>query len=56
MFYENDPTQLSQFLASVPLGSLGQPTDIAATVAFLASDEARYITGTDILVDGGMLA
>jgi 3alpha(or 20beta)-hydroxysteroid dehydrogenase len=56
MFYENDPAQLSQFLASVPLGSLGQPTDIAATVAFLASDEARYITGTDILVDGGMLA
>ncbi|MDX3924624.1 MAG: glucose 1-dehydrogenase [Shinella sp.] len=56
MFYENDPAQLQQFLSSIPLGSLGQPNDIASAVAFLASDDARYITGSDILVDGGMLA
>ncbi|MEI5677185.1 glucose 1-dehydrogenase [Mesorhizobium sp. CGMCC 1.15528] len=56
MFYENDPAQLSQFLQSVPLGALGLPKDIASAVAYLASDEARYITGSDILVDGGMLA
>lgn len=56
MFYENDPSQLTKFLESVPLGALGLPKDIASAVAYLASDEARYITGSDILVDGGMLA
>jgi 3alpha(or 20beta)-hydroxysteroid dehydrogenase len=56
MFYENDPSLLNQFLASIPLGALGKPSDIASAVAFLASDEAAYVTGTDILVDGGMLA
>lgn len=38
---------------AVPLGRLGTPQDIAATVAFLASDDAAYITGTTIVVDGG---
>lgn len=56
MFYENDPALLNQFLESIPLGSLGKPTDIASAVAFLASENAAYITGADILVDGGMLA
>jgi 3alpha(or 20beta)-hydroxysteroid dehydrogenase len=56
MFYENDPSLLHQFLASIPLGALGQPSDIAAAIAFLASDKAKYITGADLLVDGGMLA
>jgi 3alpha(or 20beta)-hydroxysteroid dehydrogenase len=56
MFYENDPALLDQFLTSIPLGALGKPADIAAAVAFLASDQASYVTGTDILVDGGMLA
>ncbi len=40
--------------ASIPLGSLGTPDDIAAAVAFLASDEARYITGAIINVHGGV--
>ncbi|MDQ0393298.1 SDR family NAD(P)-dependent oxidoreductase [Labrys monachus] len=56
MFYENDPALLNQFLESIPLGALGKPTDIASAVAFLASEQAAYITGSDILVDGGMLA
>ena len=56
MFYENDPALLNQFLASIPLGALGKPNDIAFAVAFLASDQSRYVTGTDLLVDGGMLA
>jgi NAD(P)-dependent dehydrogenase (short-subunit alcohol dehydrogenase family) len=56
MFYENDPALLNQFLATIPLGALGKPHDIASAVAFLASDEAAYVTGSDILVDGGMLA
>ena len=39
--------------AAVPLGRLGTPEDVAHAVAFLASDEAGYITGTSIIVDGG---
>ena len=41
-------------MASIPLGYLGTPRDIAETVAFLVSDEARYITGQVITVDGGI--
>lgn len=36
-------------------GAVGKPADIAAAVAFLASDEARFITGTLLVVDGGRL-
>ena len=37
----------------IPLGRLGTPRDVANAVLFLASDEAAYITGTTIIVDGG---
>lgn len=40
--------------AQIPLGTFGSPEDVAHIVAFLASDEARYITGQVIHVDGGM--
>jgi NAD(P)-dependent dehydrogenase (short-subunit alcohol dehydrogenase family) len=40
----------------VPIGRLLRPAEIAAACAFLASDEASGITGTDLLVDGGTLA
>src|SRR5699024_8764120 len=40
--------------AQIPFGTFGQPEDIAKTAAFLASDDARYITGQVICVDGGM--
>ena len=36
-------------------GAIGEPEDIAAAVAFLAADEARFITGTTLVVDGGRL-
>jgi 3-oxoacyl-[acyl-carrier protein] reductase len=42
-------------LSKIPLGSLGQPDDIASAVAFLASREAKYITGQVLAVDGGMV-
>ena len=42
-------------LSKVPLGRLGEPEDIASMVAFLASAEAKYITGQVFAVDGGMV-
>lgn len=49
-----DATMRGQLLAQIPLGKLGSPEDIAAAVAFLASDDAAYITGQVLVVDGGM--
>ena len=43
-----------QIVAKVPLKRFGQPEEIAATVAFLASQDASYITGVEINVDGGL--
>lgn len=40
--------------ARIPLGFMGDGTDTANAILFLASDEARFITGTEIVVDGGM--
>jgi NAD(P)-dependent dehydrogenase (short-subunit alcohol dehydrogenase family) len=37
-----------------PLGRVGRPEDIANAVAFLASDESAFITGTELFVDGGL--
>lgn len=51
---EMDERLLNSMLDAVPIGRLGQPEDIAAAVLFLASDEASYITGAVIPVNGGM--
>lgn len=51
---ELDERLLNSMLDAVPLGKLGQPEDIAAAVSFLASDEAGYITGATLAVNGGM--
>jgi 3-oxoacyl-[acyl-carrier protein] reductase len=48
-----DPDQRAQLARGVPLGRLGQPEDVAHLVCFLLSDQAAYITGQSIFVDGG---
>jgi 3-oxoacyl-[acyl-carrier protein] reductase len=50
---EVDEEGLRAYIATVPLGRLNEPADIAATAVFLASDDAAMITGTCIEVDGG---
>jgi len=46
--------QRAKLTGAIPLGRLGQPADVAAAVAFLASDEAGWITGATLHVNGGM--
>lgn len=50
-----DKDKLGAVLKNIPLGRLGQPNDVAALVAFLASSDADYITGSTFFVDGGLL-
>ena len=47
--------QLLAIAKQIPLGRIGQPDDIASVVAFLMGDEARYITGQSIAVNGGAM-
>jgi len=51
----NDKDKLAALLSDIPLRRLGKPADVAGSVAFLASDDADYITGTTLFVDGGLL-
>ena len=48
------PEIREQIIASIPMGRLAKPEEVAAVVAFLASEEAGYITGANISVNGGM--
>ncbi|HEV3407798.1 MAG TPA: glucose 1-dehydrogenase [Gaiellaceae bacterium] len=43
-----------EFLREVPLGRTGRPEEVAALVSYLVSDEAAYVTGTSVLIDGGL--
>ncbi len=50
-----NPALLKALLENIPLGRLGTPGDVAGLAAFLASDDAAYITGSTFVVDGGLL-
>jgi len=52
----DNPEQYDIISAAIPMGHFGDPIDIANMILFLASDEARYITGQEFVVDGGMIA
>ena len=53
---EDNADNYDATLALIPMGRMGEPDDIANMNLFLASDEAKYITGTEFTVDGGMTA
>ncbi|HUB66848.1 MAG TPA: glucose 1-dehydrogenase [Candidatus Methylacidiphilales bacterium] len=50
----NDPAKLKALLQNIPLNRLGQPGDVSSAVVFLASPDADYITGTTLVIDGGL--
>ncbi len=52
---ELNQRQVEAIAAAIPSGTFGKPEDIAAAVVYLASDEARYVTGETLHVNGGML-
>ena len=51
-----DPAQDEYFMATVPLGRYGQPEEVAHGVLYLASDESSYVTGAELVIDGGLTA
>ena len=55
MQQHRSPEFIRSMEAMVPLGRLGTPRDVANAVLYLASDEAEYVTGTTIIVDGGQI-
>jgi NAD(P)-dependent dehydrogenase (short-subunit alcohol dehydrogenase family) len=50
------PALRAEFEAGIPLGRIGQPRDIAQAALFLASDESAFMTGAEMVVDGGFMA
>jgi len=50
-----DPKELQPLLNNIPLGRLGKPEEVAGLAAFLASDDAAYVTGSTYVIDGGLM-
>lgn len=53
---QDNKDSISKFMERIPLGRAADPDDIAAVIAFLASDDARFVTGVNLPVDGGLSA
>lgn len=53
-YKSNDAEETKKKMNNVPLGFIGDPIDVAYGMLFLASDESRYITGTELVIDGGI--
>ncbi len=51
-----DPDQAAWFIERIPMRRIAEPDDIASAILFLASDDASYVHGTTLFVDGGMIA
>lgn len=51
----NDPTWTSEYLKKIPLNRFGEPAEVAAAVAYLASTDSGFITGHQMVIDGGQL-
>ena len=54
--YLSDPATLAEIVRHIPLGRVSDPDEIGSTICFLASEEASYITGSAVVVDGGRSA
>ena len=52
--FAKDPNAWARRLVHIPLGRFAEPEELAAAVAFLASDDSSFITGSTFLVDGGI--
>ena len=50
----NDPIKRAELEAKIPCGRVGTPADVSPAVLLLCSEEGSYITGSDILIDGGL--
>ena len=53
--FESNPASLTYYAGKSALGRIGQPEDIADVMVFLATDDARFVTGQGIMVDGGVM-
>jgi cyclopentanol dehydrogenase len=51
-----NPEQYSAMLSHIPLGRYGEPNEVAYGVLYLASDESSYVTGSELVIDGGWTA
>ena len=49
----DDPAAAAEYLKTVPMRRFGEPSEVASVVCFLASDESSYMTGENLVVDGG---
>ena len=56
MFTNQDQRFLEQYLPKVPLGRMADPNDYNGPIVFLMSDASRYMTGSNVVVDGGFTA